>query len=86
MKEEDQIEELSRELESIKNNNKEILLYLSVLGKMMIAGNSSLFRKMEKKEDRDIAKVLIDYQDREEFSQIKENEIKTGTVSQEYLN
>lgn len=80
LKDEDQIEELLREFEGIKANNREIMLYMSVLGKMMLYSNQMLLDKIKCKKDREIVQVLVDYQDREEFTILKDQEINSGLV------
>lgn len=81
LKDEDQIEELTREFEGLKSKNKEVLLYMSVLGNMIAASDKCVIKRMEKKSDQDLAKVLLEYKNREDLSMLKDQEINNGKVN-----
>lgn len=80
LREEDQTEEVLRELDNLKSNSQEIMLFVSVLGKMILASNRMLIDRVEDKSDREIMKILVDYQDRDGIATLKEQELKNLSV------
>ena len=79
--EEDASEEMRREIDRLKTTNKEVILYLSVLAKMIAGAREGLVNKISNESDRKIARVLLGIQDRDEFKPLKNHEINNNQVS-----
>ena len=76
-KDEDKNEELLREFDRIKGTNKEILMFLSVMAKMIQTKSNSLGAAMMSKDDKRLASLLVELQDkREEIKMLKSQELK----------
>lgn len=70
-----QTEDIFREFENLKNTNREILMFFSVMAKMIATGNEDSVEKMKSTSDKLITNVLIDYQNRSRMQIIKEQSI-----------
>ena len=70
-----------REFENIKNTTKEIIMYMSVLAKMVTAGNIQTVKGLEDEDDKRIACVLIGAQDGADLKLLKDQ-----SILKEYVN
>jgi hypothetical protein len=76
-KDDDEYDVYMKEFDKIKNSNNEIMMYMSVLAKLIVkSGNVEL----DSLEDQLIASVLIGVQDREGYKKIKQVEILNNQV------
>jgi len=57
-------------------------MYLSVLARMVNASKKDILENIPKENDRKIAKILIDFQDRDHLKNIKDIEILNEDVNQ----
>lgn len=64
-----------REFENLKNTNKEIMMFMSVLARMIPKVKNREIEAPSSKEDELIANVLMDYQNRADMVLIKEQSI-----------
>jgi hypothetical protein len=69
------VDTLARKFEIITQTNKQMMLYLSVLAKMVSSAKKGLVESMEAEEDKLIANVLIDIQNKEDMLDLKEQAI-----------
>lgn len=53
-------------------------LYLSVLAKMMVAGNRNALDNLESESDKDLARILTEVQEREEMEVCRKQELING--------
>jgi hypothetical protein len=51
---------LFNELDKVKNSNKEMKLYMSVIAKMIVAGNPRTLDNLEKDSDKKLATILTE--------------------------
>ena len=72
------MEQIFNELDKVKNSNQEVKLYLSVLANMIIASNPKTIDNINNDDDKALARILIDYQDRDELKMCKNMELITG--------
>lgn len=64
-----------RELENLKNTNKELMMFISVLAKMVSKTKKDFINNLKSKDDKLIANVLVDYQNRADMIILKEQSI-----------
>lgn len=69
-----------REFENIKNSIKELMMFLSVLSNLVANTDDDLLNKLATKEDKLIANVLVDFQNRIDMMIIKEQSILNDYV------
>lgn len=73
-------EDIFREFERMKNTNKEIMMFLSVVAKMISVSKENIMQKLVSNEDKLITNVLIDYKNREDMQLLKEQSILNDYV------
>lgn len=69
----------------MKNTNKEIMMFLSVVAKMISVSKDNIMEKLSSNEDKLITNVLIDYKNREDMQLLKEQSILNDYVREAKL-
>lgn len=70
-----EVDDVFREFENLKNTNKEIMMFMSVLARMLTKVKENIIETFDSKEDKLIANVLVDYQNRADMLLLKEQSI-----------
>lgn len=77
-------EDIFRQFENLRNTNKEMMMFFSVLSNMFLSAEENSIKKMKNQEDRLIANVLVDYKDREDMQLFKEQAVINDYVRNQY--
>ena len=82
MKDVNPTEEIFREFDRLRSSNREIIMFISVLAKMITKVNThaSSTDRINQTKDHKITQVLVDLQDREDFKMYKDQEIMNQYV------
>lgn len=70
-----------RDFDTIKTYNQELMMYMSVLAKMVATSNKSCIENLPNSGDRKLAKILIDMQDNEDIGRLKEFQLLNEKVN-----
>ena len=70
-----------REFDKIKSANQELVMYMSVLAKMIEASKPDAVENIECEESKLIAKVLMNIQDFDGMKTLRDQKIMTGLVN-----
>jgi len=73
-------EDVFREFENLRNHNKELMMYLSVVARMIKASDRGAIDNLKNEDDQRIATVLLTAQDREDLKLLKDQSIRNEYV------
>lgn len=75
-------DDLHQSFKGMKESNSEMLMFFSVLAKLVSTSQDNLIDNLEKEEDKLITKLLVDYSQGDKMNLLKQKLIMNDVVSQ----